>query len=185
MLMMRKLLTRGTWLSSLINHHFIKSGFLFDSAMPLCPSNISSYPTPSNAPIPDASPYFSPALLQSFFMQAVTESEVLKELLKLDPRKTSGSDVSDPFCCPYHRQACLSFLRRFLIAWKAATVRHLCKGVDQADPNCYRPLSICPVYQKCWKNLSINNRLAFLMSIVFSRVCNLVSAQVMEVSLQP
>ena len=33
----------------------------------------------------------------------------------------------------------------------------------------------CPVYQKCWKNLSIINWLAFLMSIVFSLVCNLVS----------
>ena len=32
----------------------------------------------------DASPSFSPALLQSFSLQAVTESEVLKEPLKLD-----------------------------------------------------------------------------------------------------
>ena len=38
----------------------IKSGFLFDSAMSPGPSNISSSPTPSNATIPDASPFFSP-----------------------------------------------------------------------------------------------------------------------------
>jgi hypothetical protein len=72
-------------MAELFNHHFIKSGLLFDSAMPPCPSNISSSPTPSNATIPYASPSFSPALLQSFSLQAVTESEVLKELLKLDP----------------------------------------------------------------------------------------------------
>ncbi|CAB1318523.1 unnamed protein product, partial [Coregonus sp. 'balchen'] len=28
-------------MAELFNHHFIKSGFLFDSAMPPCPSNIS------------------------------------------------------------------------------------------------------------------------------------------------
>ncbi|CAB1342814.1 unnamed protein product [Coregonus sp. 'balchen'] len=28
-------------MAELFNHHFIKSGFLFDSAMPHCPSNIS------------------------------------------------------------------------------------------------------------------------------------------------
>jgi hypothetical protein len=28
-------------MAKLFNHHFIKSGFLFDSAMPPCPSNIS------------------------------------------------------------------------------------------------------------------------------------------------
>ena len=69
----------------LFNHHFIKSGFLFDSAMPPWPSNISSSPTSSNATIPDASPCFSPAPLQSFSLQGITESEVLKELCKLDP----------------------------------------------------------------------------------------------------
>ena len=33
-------------MAELLNHHFIKSGFLFDSAMSPCPSNISSSPTP-------------------------------------------------------------------------------------------------------------------------------------------
>ena len=53
-------------MAELFNHHFIKSGFLFDSAMPPCPSNISSSPTTSNATVPDASPSFTPAPLQSF-----------------------------------------------------------------------------------------------------------------------
>ncbi|CAB1311957.1 unnamed protein product, partial [Coregonus sp. 'balchen'] len=35
-------------MAELFNQHFIKSGFLFDSAMPPCPSNIFSSPTPSN-----------------------------------------------------------------------------------------------------------------------------------------
>jgi hypothetical protein len=79
-------------MSELFNHHFIKTGFLFDSAMPPSLSNISSSPTPSNVTIPDASPSFSPARLQRFSLQAVTESEVLKEFLKLDSNKPSGSD---------------------------------------------------------------------------------------------
>ncbi|KAK6309490.1 hypothetical protein J4Q44_G00193710 [Coregonus suidteri] len=77
-------------MAELFNHHFIKSGFLFDSATPPCPSNISSSPTPSNATSPDAPPSFSPAPLQSFSLQAVTESEVLKEILKHDPKKHLG-----------------------------------------------------------------------------------------------
>jgi hypothetical protein len=43
-------------MAELFNHTFIKLGFLFDSAIPPCPSNISSSPTLSNATIPDASP---------------------------------------------------------------------------------------------------------------------------------
>ena len=66
-------------MAELFSQHFIESGFLFDSAMPPCPSNISSSPSPSNATTPDAPPSFSPAPLQ-----AVTESE---ELLKLDDKK--------------------------------------------------------------------------------------------------
>jgi hypothetical protein len=42
-------------------NHFLKSGFLFDSVMPLCPLNISSIPNTSNATSPDAPPYFPPA----------------------------------------------------------------------------------------------------------------------------
>ena len=38
---------------------------------------------------------FSPIPLYSFSLQAVTESKVLKELLKLDPQK-SASDGLDP-----------------------------------------------------------------------------------------
>ncbi|CAB1313533.1 unnamed protein product, partial [Coregonus sp. 'balchen'] len=61
-------------MAELFNHYFIKSGFLFDSAMPHCPSNISSSPTPSNATSPDAPPSFPPAPLQNVLLPAVTES---------------------------------------------------------------------------------------------------------------
>ena len=74
-------------MAELFNHHFIKSGFLLDSVMTPSPSNISSSPTPSNATIPNASPSFSHVPLQSFSLQVVTESEVLKEILKLAPPK--------------------------------------------------------------------------------------------------
>ena len=80
--------TDSKHMAELFNHHFVRSGFLFDSATLPCPSNISSSPTPSNVAIPDASPSFSSALQQSFSLQAVTESKVLKKLLKLDLKKT-------------------------------------------------------------------------------------------------
>ena len=80
-------------MTELFSHHLIKSGFLFDSDMPPCPSNISSSPTPSNATSPDAPPFFIHALLQSFSLQAVTETELLKDILKLDPKKHLGQMV--------------------------------------------------------------------------------------------
>ena len=58
------------------------------------------------------------------------------------------------------------------------------KEGDQSDPNCYRPISISPCLSKVLEKL-VNNQLTFLMSIEFSLVCNMVSAQVMDVSLQP
>ena len=45
-------------MAEFFNHYFINSGFLFDSAMPPCPSNISSSATPFNVTIPDASPSY-------------------------------------------------------------------------------------------------------------------------------
>ena len=61
--------------------------------MPPCPSNISSSPTPSNATSPNAPPSF---LLPSYKVSPCRqspESEVLKELLKLDPKKHQGQMV--------------------------------------------------------------------------------------------
>jgi hypothetical protein len=74
-------------MAKLFNHHFIKSGFLFDSAMPPCRPTFPHLP-PFYCDYPDASPSFSPAPLQSFSLQAVTESlKVLKEFLKHDHTK--------------------------------------------------------------------------------------------------
>jgi hypothetical protein len=72
-------------MAELFNHHIIKSGFLFDSVMPPCPSNISHRPL------------FFPCPATNFSLQAVTESEVPKKLLKVDPNKPSGSDGLDHF----------------------------------------------------------------------------------------
>ena len=154
--------------------------------MPPRPSNISSSPTPSNATSPDA-----PASLQSFSLQAVTESKVLKELLKLGPKKPSGSDGLDPFFIkfaapiiakPISNLCNLSVLSGEVpIAWKAATVNPLFKGRDQADPNCYRPISILPCLSKVLEKLVNNQLTGFFMSIIFSLVCDLVSDQFIEV----
>ena len=129
-------------------------------AMPPCPSNISSSPTPSNATIPDASPSFSPAPLQSFSLQAVTESKELKELLKLDPQKTSVRWFR-PFllqgCCPYHCKACLSFLGRFPLLGRQPQFVLYLKGEIKLILNVIVLFLFFPVYQKCWKTLSIIN----------------------------
>ena len=97
----------------------------------------------------------------------VTESELLKELLKLDPKKPSGADGLDPFffkvAAPIIAKPISDFFNLSLLseevpsAWKAATVPPLSKRGDQADPNCYSLFLFCLVYQKCWKNLSIIN----------------------------
>ncbi|CAB1319251.1 unnamed protein product, partial [Coregonus sp. 'balchen'] len=59
--------------------------------------SFSQLPMSLNVDDPRCSSLFLPlAPLQNFSLQAVTESEVLKELLKLDPKTTSGSDGLDP-----------------------------------------------------------------------------------------
>lgn len=174
------------------NHYFIKSGFLFDSTMPPCASNIYSSPTPSSATSPDAHPSFP--LLQSFSLQVVTESEVLKELLKLDPKKPSGSDGLDPFflkvAAPIIAKHISNLFNRSLLSGFPLLGRQpqfvlYLNGEIKLILTVISLFLFCPVYQKCWENLSIINWLAFLMSIVFSRLCNLVFAQVMDVSMQP
>ena len=72
MLMMWLLLKKRLWLH--FNYHFIESGFLFDSAMPPCPSNTYSSPSPSNATSPDASPISSSAPLYSFCLKCKRSS---------------------------------------------------------------------------------------------------------------
>jgi hypothetical protein len=144
------LITDKKHMAELFHHHFIKSGFLFDSPIPPLPSNISTSPTLSNVTIHDASPSFPPAPLQSFSLQAVTESEVQKELLKLDPQNhlilalsLRLLPLSSPSLSPTFLN--LSLLSgEVQIAWKAATVHPLFKEGDQADSNCYRPIYILP-----------------------------------------
>ena len=99
-------------------------------------------------------------------MQAVTESEVLKELLKLDPKKTSGSDGLDPLffkvAAPIIAKPISDLFNLSLlcgevpIAWKAATVCPLFKGEIKLILTVISQFLFCP-YQKCWINLSIIN----------------------------
>ena len=120
---------------------------------------------------------------------------MLKGLFKLDPQKTSGSEGLDPFFLkiaapiiakPLSDLFNLSLLSGEVpIAWKAATVCLVFEGGDQADPNCYRPISILRCLSKVLEKLVNNHLTGFLISTVFSLVCNLVSAQVVDVSLQP
>ena len=144
-------------MAELFNHHFIKSGFLFDSTIPSCPSNISSSPTPSNA----TSPYAPPSL------QAVTESELLNEPLKLDSKNNLGLD---PFFCkvaaPIIAKPIFELFNMCLlpgevpIAWKAAT---MCGG-DQAESNSYRPISISLCLSKVLEKL-VNNQLTGFLDV--------------------
>ena len=132
---------------------------------------IPNLPPLLNATSPDAPTSFPPATLQSFSLQAVTESELLKELLKLDPKKTSGSDGLDPFFLikvaiitkPISDLLNLSLLSGEVpIPWKAATVHSSFKEGDHADPNCYRPISILPCLSKVLEKLVNNQLTAFL-----------------------
>ena len=59
------------------------------------------------------------------------------------------------------------------IAWKAATVHPLFKGGDQADPNCYRTISILPcLLSKVLEKLNSNNQLTGFLGVcsIFSGV---------------
>ena len=98
---------------------------------------------------------------------------MLKEVLKLDPKETSGSDGLDPFffkvaapiiAKPISNLFNLSLLSgEFPTAWKAATVRPLFKGGDQADPKCYRLISILPCLSKVLEKLVNNQLTGFLL----------------------
>ena len=93
-------------------------------------------------------------------------------LKELDPKKTSGSDVLGPFffkvaasiiAKPISNHFNLSILSGEVpIAWKAATVCPLFKGGDQADANCYRPISILPCLSKVVEKHVINQLTGFL-----------------------
>ena len=156
----------------IFNQHFIKSGFTFESANPPYPAGSSS---PSSPPLhsPVAfhpSPPPNPSIsLHSFTLQAVSEASVLDELLNLDPKKAAGSDELDPFffkmaapiiAAPIANLFNLSVQTAEIpTAWKAAIVRPLFKGGDQADPNCYRPISLLPCLSKILEKL-VNKQLS-------------------------
>ena len=99
---------------------------------------------------------------------------MLKGLLKLAPKKTAGSDGLDPFffkvAAPIIAKTITNLFNlsrlsgEVPIAWKAATVRPLFKGGDQADPNCYRPISIFPCLSKVLEKL-VNNQLTGFLDV--------------------
>ena len=80
---------------------------------------------------------------------------MLKELLKLDHKKISGSDGLDPF---FFKVAAPIIAKPISDLWMAATLQPLVKGGDQADPNCYRPISILPCLLKVLEK-KVNNQL--------------------------
>jgi hypothetical protein len=143
-----------------------------DSYLTPCPPNISSSPTPSDVTIPDSPPSCPPDPLQSFPLQVVTDSEVLKELL--DPKKTPGSYGLDPFFFKVAGSIMAKHISNLFnmsllsgevpIAWKAATVRPLFKGSDRADPNCLRPISILPCLSKVLEKC-VNNQLTGFLDV--------------------
>ncbi|KAK1896830.1 putative 115 kDa protein in type-1 retrotransposable element R1DM [Dissostichus eleginoides] len=138
-------------ITELFNQHFVKCGNLFDSIAPPKPPTNTPPPSPSSA-----------APCHSFCLQEVSENDVLEVLSKLDPNKPAGLDGLDPFffkvAAPIIAEAIshlcnLSILTAVLpSAWKAASVRPLFKGGNQADPNCYRPISILPCIAKVLEN---------------------------------
>ena len=146
------LLTFNSDQAELFNQHFVKCGNLFDSIAPPKPPTNTLPPSPSCA-----------APCHSFCLQEVSENDVLEVLSKLDPNKPAGLDGLDPFffkvAAPIIAEA-ISHLCNLSIqtavlpsAWKAASVQPLFKGGNQADSNCYRPISILPCIAKVLEKL--------------------------------
>lgn len=125
-------------------------------------------------PSPNLSPLSSPDLApaHSFSLQDVSVREVFETLSKLDPKKPPGPDGLDPFflkaAAPIIAEP-ITYLCNLSIqsaelpsAWKTASVRPLFKGGDQADPNCYRPISILPCIAKILERLICKQLVRFL-----------------------
>ncbi len=157
-------------MSDIFNQHFIKSGFIFESTNTHSSTNRLTLPSPRLSPptTAHASPTSLLAPPQVVTLRAVAESEVLVELLKLDPKKPAGSDDLDPFffrtaapivAAPIADLFNLSILTAEVpSAWKMALVRPIFKGGDHSDLNCYRPISILPCLSKVMEKL-VNKQL--------------------------
>lgn len=110
--------------------YIVAVGFVFDAAAPNTAS--SHIPTSSSS-------------VNSFSLQPVMVSEVLDELIKLDPNKSAGSDGLDPvflnaaariIAAPISSLFNLSFqLFVFPLDWKSPMMFPLIKGGSGSDPN--------------------------------------------------
>ena len=168
-------ITDKTRMADIFNQHFIKSGFIFESAkLPDPASSSSPLGSSPSPPVAARSIDTGPPALHDFTLQPFTEGEVLDELLKLDPKKPAGPDGVEPF---FYRTAAPIIAAPFTVllnlsihtaevpsAWKAAIVRPLFKGGDQADLNCYRPISILPCLAKVLEKL-VNNQLTWYLKV--------------------
>lgn len=146
-------------MATLFNHHFVKSSHVFDAAAP----NTASTHTPTSS-----------SSVNSFSLQPVMVSEVLDELIKLDPNKSAGSDGLDPvflkaaahiIAAPITSLFNLSFqLSVFPLDWKSAMILPLFKGGSGSHPNCYRPISILPCLAKVIEKLVHKQLIHFIDS---------------------
>jgi hypothetical protein len=151
------LITDKKHMAELFHHHFIKSGLLFDSAIPPLPSNISSSPTLSNVTIHNASPSFSSATATKFLSAGSYSVEGFKGALE------TGSGGLDHFFFRLLPLSSPSLSPTFLTCLSCLS-RPLFKGGDQADPNCYRPISILPCLSKVLEKL-VNNQLTGFLDV--------------------
>ena len=104
----------------------------------------------------------------SFFLKAVDENDVLRELLKLNHRKSAGPDELSPKLvkmCAYSLYKPLTFLFNQSIStgeypncFKIAKLVPLYKADKHCDPSNYRPISLLNCFDKVFEKL-INRQL--------------------------
>uniref|UniRef100_A0ABM0MRJ7 RNA-directed DNA polymerase from mobile element jockey-like n=1 Tax=Saccoglossus kowalevskii TaxID=10224 RepID=A0ABM0MRJ7_SACKO len=108
----------------------------------------------------------------SFFLQAVTEQDIMKFIYRLDPNKAMGHDhvhpklvidavkyISKPLA---HILKCSIAQGVFPDSLKLATITPVYKKGSALDVGNYRPISILPVFSKIFESAVNHQLLGFL-----------------------
>ena len=116
--------------------------------------------------------YLKNKINETFFMSPVTEDEVYKELIKLNPKKSSGSDNINPRilkACANELKEPLTYLYNECIShcyfpdpWKLAKVIALFKKGHRDLPENYRPISLLSCFGKILEKLVHKQMITFI-----------------------
>ena len=143
------------------NKHFLEAGKLFDKL----------FPGPPPTKVPVVSP--PPDRASLFAFQPFMSSEILRILLSIDPKSSTGEDHLDPYFIKLAAPAItepLSYIFNlsissgiFPLVRKSARVIPLHKGGDRDNLDNYRPISTLPCLAKVLETL-VNSQLKSFLS---------------------